>query len=101
MEQESFSDRNRRRRERNAFENLYEYNRRTGVPDPKRAAEKAARRLHGNGPSQAAEQGRDDVPHLLDDRTKEQLYERARELDVDGRSQMTRDELIEAIRKHT
>ncbi|MEL6463912.1 MAG: Rho termination factor [Pseudomonadota bacterium] len=30
--------------------------------------------------------------------TKDALYERAQELDVDGRSDMTKDELIEALR---
>ena len=31
-------------------------------------------------------------------RTKEQLYARAQELEIEGRSQMTKDELIAAIR---
>ena len=30
--------------------------------------------------------------------TRDDLYERARELDVEGRSDMTKDELIEALR---
>jgi len=30
--------------------------------------------------------------------TKEELYDRAQELDIDGRSDMTKDELIEALR---
>ena len=34
------------------------------------------------------------------DRTKDELERRARELDIEGRSQMTKDELIEALRKH-
>ena len=33
-----------------------------------------------------------------DDWTKEDLYERAKELDVEGRSDMTKEELIEALR---
>ncbi|MEW9921469.1 Rho termination factor N-terminal domain-containing protein [Marimonas sp. MJW-29] len=32
--------------------------------------------------------------------TKADLYERAQELDIDGRSDMTKDELIEALRNH-
>lgn len=30
--------------------------------------------------------------------TKDELYERARELDIEGRSDLTKDELIEALR---
>ncbi len=30
--------------------------------------------------------------------TKEDLYQRAQELDIEGRSKMSRDELVEAIR---
>ena len=33
-----------------------------------------------------------------EDWTKEELYERAQELDIDGRSEMSKDELIEALR---
>lgn len=33
-----------------------------------------------------------------DDWTKDELLDRARELDIEGRSQMTKDELIEALR---
>ncbi|WP_370326128.1 Rho termination factor N-terminal domain-containing protein [Euzebya sp.] len=34
-----------------------------------------------------------------DEWTKEDLYERAQELDVEGRSDMSKDELIDALRK--
>ena len=34
----------------------------------------------------------------LEERTKDELYNRAEELNVEGRSEMTKDELIEAIR---
>ncbi len=33
-----------------------------------------------------------------EDWTKDELYERAQELDIDDRSEMTKDELIEALR---
>ena len=32
--------------------------------------------------------------------TKDELYERAQEIDIDGRSTMTKKELIEALRNH-
>lgn len=32
--------------------------------------------------------------------TKEELYERAKEIGIDGRSDMDKDELIEALRNH-
>ncbi len=31
--------------------------------------------------------------------SKDELYDRAQELDIDGRSDMTKDELIEALRR--
>jgi hypothetical protein len=36
--------------------------------------------------------------HRLEDRTRQQLYDRARELGIEGRSKMGKWELIEAIR---
>ncbi|EKE44546.1 hypothetical protein OCGS_1384 [Oceaniovalibus guishaninsula JLT2003] len=35
-----------------------------------------------------------------EDWTKDDLYGRAQELDIEGRSDMTKDELIEALRNH-
>ncbi len=32
--------------------------------------------------------------------TRDELYERAREIGIDGRSDMTKDELIDALRDH-
>ena len=46
----------------------------------------------GNGP----EDGTPRSPY--DRRTRKELYERARELGIAGRSRMTRSELIEALR---
>ena len=33
-------------------------------------------------------------------RTKEELYEKAREIGIEGRSDMSKDELIKALRNH-
>lgn len=33
-----------------------------------------------------------------EERTRDELYERAQELDIEGRSDMTKEELIEALR---
>lgn len=37
--------------------------------------------------------------HALEDRTRTQLYERAKDLEIEGRSQMGKWDLIKAIRK--
>lgn len=37
----------------------------------------------------------------LEDRTKKELYDRAKQLDVEGRSRMSKDELIQAIRRRS
>ncbi|OEX92629.1 Rho termination factor [Corynebacterium sp. BCW_4722] len=52
----------------------------------------------------AARDGRSDVgkrggeSDAYEEWTKEELYERAQELDIQGRSDMSKDELIEALR---
>jgi len=38
-----------------------------------------------------------DPAALADEYTKDELYERASDLDIDGRSEMTKDELAEAV----
>lgn len=35
-----------------------------------------------------------------EERTKEELYEKAQEVGIEGRSKMTKEELIEALRNH-
>ena len=35
-----------------------------------------------------------------EDRTKDELLDRAREIGIEGRSKMTKDELIDALRNH-
>ncbi|MBW4330839.1 Rho termination factor N-terminal domain-containing protein [Stakelama sp. CBK3Z-3] len=44
-----------------------------------------------------------DVDHKgtkLEDRTKDELYDEAQRIGIEGRSDMTKDELIKAIRSH-
>jgi hypothetical protein len=40
-------------------------------------------------------------PHSLDDLTKDELYQRAQEADIPGRSEMSKDELVAALRRHS
>lgn len=35
-----------------------------------------------------------------EERTKDELYQKAREVGIEGRSDMTKDELIDALRNH-
>ena len=63
--------------------------------------EKAARIANAaaaQGRSQVGERGGEASDY--DDRTVEELRRRAAELDIDGRSSMTKDELIDALRHH-
>ena len=57
------------------------------------------RREEGRTPNEST-QGTGNPNARLENRTKEELYNRAKELDISGRSSMTKDELIGAIRKH-
>ncbi|MEO0635139.1 MAG: Rho termination factor N-terminal domain-containing protein [Pseudomonadota bacterium] len=41
-----------------------------------------------------------DQPSNYEDRSKDELYKRGQELDIKGRSGMTKSELIEALREH-
>ena len=55
--------------------------------------EKAARIANADN---AGEKGGKQPPY--EEWTKDELYDRAQELEVDGRSDMTKDELIDALR---
>lgn len=50
-----------------------------------------------NAGESASEKGGSNPPY--EEWTKEELYDRAQELDIEGRSDMSKDELIEALRK--
>lgn len=69
--------------------------------DEGESKEKAARIANA-----AANEGRDTVGErggegqAYEDRTVDELQERARELEIEGRSKMDKDELIRALRDH-
>ncbi|QIE47348.1 Rho termination factor [Pseudohalocynthiibacter aestuariivivens] len=62
--------------------------------------EKAARiaNAQANEDMQPAKKGGKASPY--EEWTKEALYERAQDIGIDGRSDMNKDELIEALRSH-
>lgn len=55
------------------------------------------RREEGRTPNKRT-QGTGNPRTSLEDRSRDELYNRARELGIEGRSDMTKDELIEEIR---
>ncbi|MDK2766554.1 MULTISPECIES: DUF7218 family protein [unclassified Sphingomonas] len=69
---------------------LYEELRKDGA-----SKEKAARIANAK-----AEGSLDHKSTRLEDRTKEELYDEAKEIGIEGRSDMTKDELIDAIRSN-
>lgn len=56
------------------------------------------RREEGITPNKTS-QGTGNPHSRLEDRTKQELYNRAKELDIENRSEMSKDELIAAIRE--
>jgi len=57
--------------------------------------EKAARISNAKAEGSLDHDSRD-----LEDRTKEELYDQAKDIGIDGRSDMSKKELIDAIRDH-
>ncbi|MGN6269892.1 MAG: DUF7218 family protein [Sphingomonas sp.] len=57
--------------------------------------EKAARIANAQAAGTIDHRGSD-----LEDRTKEDLYDEAKEIGIEGRSEMSKKELIDAIRDH-
>ena len=76
-------------------EKLYEDLREDGM-----SKEKAARisNAQANDEMNPSEKGGKAPPY--EDWTKDDLYARAQEIGIDGRSDMTKDELIDALRNH-
>ncbi|RKF14912.1 Rho termination factor [Roseovarius spongiae] len=62
--------------------------------------EKAARiaNAQANDSMKPSKKGGGNPPY--EEWTRDDLYERAQEIGIDGRSDMTKDELIEALRTH-
>lgn len=59
--------------------------------------EKAAR-IANTDATTAGKRGGSSEPY--EEWTKDELYERAQEIGIEGRSEMSKDELIEALRNH-
>lgn len=74
----------------------YEALRRDGA-----SKEKAARIANASANTSRSETGRKGGEGGdYEDRSKEELYERAKEVGIEGRSDMSKDELIDALRNH-
>lgn len=56
------------------------------------------RREEGRTPNKTT-QGTGNPRTSLEDRTKDELYNRAQDLGIEGRSRMSKDELVQAIRE--
>lgn len=75
---------------------MYEALRREG-----NSKEKAARISNAAAASSRSAVGRKGgKAEDYDEQTKDELMQRAREVGIEGRSRMTKDELIEALREH-
>jgi len=56
------------------------------------------RREEGRTPNRRT-QGTGNPSSRLEERTRDELYNRARQLNIEGRSRMNKDELVKAIRR--
>jgi Rho termination factor-like protein len=71
----------------------YEALRREGA-----SKEKAARIANSGGRSETGSRGGNASQY--EDRSKSELYEKAKDVGIEGRSNMSKDELIDALRSH-
>jgi len=71
----------------------YEALRREGM-----SKEKAARIANAGSRSETGKKG--GKASAYEDRSKEELYDKAKEVGIEGRSGMSKDELIDALRNH-
>ncbi|MDQ3605292.1 MAG: Rho termination factor N-terminal domain-containing protein [Gemmatimonadota bacterium] len=89
-------------KDRRQYEHIRESSLERGKSE-ERAEEIAARtvnkqrREEGRTPNRTT-QGTGNPTSSLEERTKDELYNRARELGIEGRSTMNKDELVRAIR---
>lgn len=100
MPQQAWSDKQERQ-----YEHIRESAEDRGRSE-KTAKEIAARtvnkqRRQSGETSNSISQGTGNPNQPLEDRTKRELYNRAKELSIDGRSRMSKDDLIAAIRQHS
>ncbi len=98
MPQQAWSDKRERQ-----YEHIKQSQLEEGKPED-RAEEIAARtvnkqrRQEGEAENKRT-QGTGNPNSRLEQRTKEELYNRAKQLGVEGRSKMSKDELVKAIRR--
>lgn len=91
-----------RRKDERQYEHIKDSQEERGSSE-KRAKEIAARtvnktrREEGRTPHQTT-QGTGNPNSPLEERSKQELYNRAKEMNIDGRSRMNKKELVEAIR---
>mgnify|MGYP001191699606 FL=1 len=89
-------------KDRRKYEHIKENSEQRGVPE-ERAEEIAARtvnkgrRQEGRSPNRRT-RGTGNPTLRLEDRTRDELYNRARELHIAGRSKMNKQELVRALR---
>ncbi|MFF3641609.1 Rho termination factor N-terminal domain-containing protein [Streptomyces sp. NPDC002564] len=76
-------------------EKTYQALRREGA-----SKEKAARIANDSGGSRSATGRKGGKAGTYEDRSKEDLYREAKKVGIDGRSRMTKSELIDALRHH-